>query len=356
MNPMQASIRRSQSGQRWLQVCVALAFGIAVFAQGGEIYSGDSDMKQFISELPANEHEIARQAFELARFNIAVSIFKRQGALDPSSISTDNLDSNAFIHWQMLVKEFDSVVWGDFFTGAMLIPGPWSSNAAVSFLYNPWWDTMMQLTLKYDQNDVCQITGLQLVSGEDFRGEEASAQASLEPVIPSKGTLAAAWFELVAKTNAEIEDKFEKASPDTVSFSSKIPENSLKPMVSRAALRLSLLREAFGNPGVAEEMLAYTQLLRQATSEEMSGVFQGEEQRKMFELFENLGPEFRASITPYGYWGRENDRVYLFVCLELPRIACLVYVHVGRDIDFEWFDLNDSQKYLELLRQAKEAK
>ena len=121
----------------------------------------------------------------------------------------------------------------------------------------------------------------------------------------------------------------------------------------RAVARLQLTREMLKNKGVMAEVLSWMKVLREATPQQAAKLPLDKDEQDMFKLLVLLGPDFRKGITPYGYWGKETERQYLFVCSDNPRLMMMVYVHVGKGLDFEWFDLNESNKYLKLAAQAR---
>lgn len=177
----------------------------------------------------------------------------------------------------------------------------------------------------------------------------------LEPVVSQKERMPLVWMDLVSKTVKAFDDKYGDTSclDDPLLFSNGYDEESQTICGVRAVARLQLTREMLKNKGVMAEVLSWMKVLREATPQQAAKLPLDPDEQNMFKLLILLGPDFRKGITPYGYWGKETERQYLFVCSDNPRLMMMVYVHVGKGLDFEWFDLNDSNKYLKLAAEAR---
>jgi hypothetical protein len=207
-----------------------------------------------------------------------------------------------------------------------------------------------------------RVNAFKIRCGEMFRGEKITLdKPSLESIIGIHGKpLPLVWMDMLSKTSKVFDDKYS----DISCLKNKQPfdENDIElnnfDFVSRnisgtrAVARLKLLQTMFSDKGITLEMMNWLKVLRDASEEQAAKLLQDED-LEMFKLLCKLGPEIREGITPYGYWGTETERQYLFVSGDIPRLVMMVYVHVGKGIDFEWFDMNEHEKYLKLLQEKR---
>lgn len=262
--------------------------------------------------------------------------------------------------WKMMqdVKNshFTPIFWSDFFTGATLINGPYNEKNAIVALYNVWWDAVLLFRLDAVENSPqWQITAFEFKSGEDFRSEKTGEIPSIDPVLARKGQQALVWMQLIQKTRAHFNAIFAGKTPSDFRFSNNFVASSRLPVQLRAAARMKLHQEMLQNKGVIIEMSAFLQLLRDMNAEKMKDVLKGDD-LQTFAYFATMPSGFRQTMMYYGYWGTERHRLYLYISTMNPNIICLLYINAGVRVNFEMFDLNDSEKYLDAIKNAQAGK
>lgn len=301
---------------------------------------------------------------ELIRMNMDIQNFREGGMRDIETADTKIFRSDVLAKWWPLQKMFKPVVWGDFFTGAILLQGASDNERRISALYNPWWDAIFLMRMEFAEGRFV-VNAFKIRCGEMFRGEKITLEKpSLEPVVGADGKpLPLVWMDLLAKTSKIFDEKYGHES----CLKNKQPFDENDVVVNdfdfvsrnvsgvRAVARLKLMQTMFGDKGITLEMMNWLKVLREATEEQAAKILQGDD-LEMFKLLAKLGAEIRGGITPYGYWGTETERQYLFVSGDIPRLVMMVYVHVGKGIEFEWFDLNERDRYLKLLEEKNAAK
>ena len=342
---------------KYLRILLAVGFLYGSFSHLSAVSASSVDttqMEQELEQLMNTENKAELQLVQQALVrNLVVWAFKHQGSLHPGKVSKKLFGSlDAYMTWMELKENFTDFAWGDFFTGAILLPGAAEADHAISGLYNPWWDALLLVELRPNQEREPRIVELELTSGEMLR-DDKSAGDGIETVFGLESHPVTNWMGLMSRSVKAFDDKYSETSclAKYPLLNMKTDETALTQIQYRTVWRLAQLDLLLKNHGVREEMLGLVSLLRTATAEQFATLFPGEAAREYFALLEKLGPQFRQSITAYGYWGKEEERQYCFVCADNPRIVLMVYVHVGRGGDFEWFDLSESEKYLQLDNQ-----
>ena len=314
--------------------------------------------EEFIRQLPAQDREKLREVSRLLAVNEAVNKLKDDYIREPEKHSSVSFRSIVGIKWKRMLKNsgFAPIFLSDLFTGALLINGPFGEKCAVAALYNPWWDALLFFRLEAAENGPpWKITSFELQSGEDFRGEPPSGIPSIDPVIAQKGRQALVWMRLIKATRARFDAVFSGKKPENCSFRNEFPPTSRLPVQLRAAARMKLHQTMLGNKGVIVEMSAFLQLLRGVKAEKMKAVLKGNDLRT-FRFFAALPVGFRRTMTYYGCWTTERQRLYLYISKMNPNIICLLYINAGVRVNFEMFDLNDSEKYLDVIGKAQSGK
>jgi hypothetical protein len=337
-------------------VCLCGLCMAASSVNGAEI---PPSVKKLLDKMPkdaANTQEV----IDLIRKNMHIQDFREKGMKDITTFDGRSL-FREYTKWMQLQKMFKPVVWGDFFTGAILMSGASDGERQISALYNPWWDAIFLMCLEMDKNKRYVVTAFKIRCGESFRDEKiALDKPSLEPLTGTEGKpLPLVWMELLSKTTKVFDDKYGNTSylKNKWAFDENDEELNNFDIVSRtmsgarAVAHLRLLQTMFGDMGITHEMMNWLKVLREATEEQVTKLLGGDD-LEMFKLLVALGPEIREGITPYGYWGTETERQYLFISGDIPRFAMMVYVHVGqsKDIEFEWFDMGLYKEYFEKIK------
>ena len=288
-------------------------------------------------------------AFEmktLVNINKRVLQFKQESYMTPKTVSNIYFTSAAWIKWNRMKSQsgFSPLFWSDFFTGCLIFNGSFSDNNAAVSLYNPWWDAILSLRMAKNTKDEWVISSFIFQSGEDFRQEKVSDPPSIDSVLPKEGRLGMIWMYLIKRTRESFNKKF--SNMESFVWSNDFPSSSHLPVQLRASARIQLLREIMNNQGVMVEVLAYAKLLKNANVNDIKRVFTNKDEQKIFALWAAMGKFFRKDITSYGSVVTEKNRLHIYVNAVNPRFVCLVYVNVGKERNFEWFDLDDSERFI----------
>ena len=344
------------------QMAIVCLYGLCLATQSVIGADALQDARELWTKLPEDApyyHEIV----DLIQKNMDIQKFRDAGMKDIETVNTTLFQDNVRHKWIGLQKMFKPVVWGDFFTGAILMTGASNEERQISALYNPWWDAIFLMRLERDDEHY-RVNAFKIRCGEMFRGEKISLdKPSLESVVGIQGKpLPLVWMELLSKTSKVFDAKY--SDPSCLKNKQPFDENDIElnnfDFVSRnisgarAVAHLKLMQTMFSDKGITLEMMNWLKVLREATEEQAVKILQNDDM-EMFKLLAKLGSEIRGGITPYGYWGTEMERQYLFVSGDIPRLVMMVYVHVGKGVEFEWFDMNEHDKYLKMLQEKKAA-
>ena len=314
--------------------------------------------EEFIKQLPAQDREKLREVSRLLAVNATVNKLKDGYIRKPEKHPSAFFRSIAGIKWRRMLKNsgFAPIFLSDLFTGASLMNGPSGEKCAIVALYNPWWDALLFFRLEAVENGPqWKISSFELQSGEDFRGERVPGLPSIDSVIAQKGRQALVWMRLIKATRARFDAVFSGKKPENCSFRNEFPPTSRLPVQLRAAARMKLHQAMLGNKGVIVEMSSFLLLLRGVKAEKMKAVLKGSDLRT-FRYFAALPVGFRRTMTCYGCWTTERQRLYLYISKMNPNIICLLYINVGVRVNFEMFDLNDSEKYLDAIEKVQSGK
>ncbi len=331
-----------------------LLAGISWAAEGTAQDQGKT-MDEFMKQFSKEDQEKVKELTTVLAVNATVNSFKEANIKAPEKDHLGVFKTLVGIKWKRMQKEsgFSPIFWSDFFTGAALMNGPYNEKNAVTALYNPWWDAILFFRLEAAADGPqWKITSFELKSGEEFRGEKSPEIPSIDSVIARKGQQALAWMRLIKATRARFNSCFTGSDPANYVFGNRFGSSSRLPVQLRAAARMKLHQVLFGNKGVIVEMMSFLQLLRGMPAEKMKDVLKGDDLRT-FSFFAAMPIGFRRTMTYYGYWGTERQRLYLYISKMNPNIICLLYIQVGFSVNFEMFDLNDSEKYLDAIEKAQ---
>lgn len=296
-----------------------------------------------------NNIQMQEELKNVVQLNTTVMQFRNSIMMNPAKDVSGFFHGLTKVRWKNMIKELEvePIFLSDFFTGALRMTGPYNSDTAISGLYNPWWDAILLLKAQHKDANKWNFVSFVLMSGEDFRKESANTIPAFDSVVASKGPQALAWMKLIKKTRDVFNKTFASGNILTEKFDDKVLKSSLKPMMLRAALRMKLHQDVLGRPGIQKEMLDYLLLLRKATPKQMQKVFNDDTSLQAFVLFCAMGKSFRQTMTYYGCWISENDRLYMYISKFSPQIVAVVHVQVNKAVEFEWYDLNESEKFLQ---------
>ena len=287
----------------------------------------------------------------LISINKRILQFKQESYMTPKKVGSSYFTPTSWIKWNRMKNKsgFSPLFWSDFFTGCLILNGPFSDNSAVVSLYNPWWDAILNLKMAKNTKNEWVISSFVFQSGEDFRQEKVSDPPSIDSVLPKEGRLGMIWMQLVKQTRESFNIKF--SDMGRFVWSNDFPSSSHLAVQLRAAARIQLLREIMNNQGLMVEVLAYAKLLKNANVNDIKRVFTNKDEQKIFALWAAMGKAFRSDITSYGSLATEKKRLHIYVNAANPRFVCLVYVNVGNGRNFEWFDLDDSEKFINAIKK-----
>ena len=305
--------------------------------------------EELAKQLPQEDAAHLDDILRLLRRNTTLFDLKRVGARKPNELPVTLFAGDGHTKWLNLRDTMTPIAWGDFFTGCLVLPGPETNGTSRSALYNPWWDAILLVWQRQQGEDLAPITDLRFMGGERFRGESVPARPSMDSIMPSSGNLEAVWLRLCAATFRAFNERFCAEPPPP--YPRKFNAEDETPLQLRATMRLAMTANLMKNAGARGEMLNFVRLLRKGKAEHFAKVFPGKMDNRFFSVLLKLDAERRGTITCYGYWGKETERLYCFICEANPRLVMMVYVHVGRAPDFELLDLNEADKYLQAMRK-----
>lgn len=314
--------------------------------------------EKLLRSLPKRDQENIKRLSIVLNVNKTVNQFRSDNIKHPENNHSKYFSSITGLKWKIMQREsnFTPIFWSDFFAGTTLLNGPYNERNAVVALYNVWWDAILCFRLEAVSNgSQWKISSFEFKSGEDFRREKNSEIPSFDSVIARKGQQALVWMQLIKKTRACFNSYFPTDDPANYKYSNTFIASSKLPVQLRAAARMKLYQQILKNKGVVVEMSSFLQLLRGVKAEKMKEIFKGED-FETFSLFASLPDGFRKTMTFYGYWGTEQQRLYLYISRVNSNIVCLLYINVGIQVNFEMFDLNDSEKYLDAIDAAQARK
>lgn len=330
-------------------------YAVTLFAQPQEL---SPDMQKFMKQFSKQDQEKVKELTTILAFNATVNKFKDNNIKSPEKDHLHFFSSLTGIKWKNMQKksDFTPIFWSDFFTGTTLINGPYNEKNAIVALYNVWWDAILLFRLDAVPNSPqWKISSFELKSGEEFRGEKSGEIPSIDSVIAQKRQQALVWMQLIKKTRACFNAYFTSNKSANYKFANTFNVSSKFPVQLRAAARMKLHQVMLKNKGVIVEMSSFLQLLRGIKAEKMKDVLKGDD-LQTFAYFASMPTGFRRTMTYYGYWGTERQRLYLYISKMNPNIICLLYINVGVRVNFEMFDLNDSEKYLDAIKNAQAGK
>ena len=337
-------------------ICIMLAVSASALMAGYKELS--PEMQKFMERFSKQDQENVKELTTVLAINATINSFRDNNVKSPEKDHLQFFGSLTGIKWKNMQKksDFTPIFWSDFFTGTTLINGPYNEKNAIVALYNVWWDAILFFRLDAVPNSPqWKISSFELKSGEFFRGEKTGEIPSIDSVIAQKGQQALVWMQLIKKTRNCFNSYFTTSDPANYKFSNSFEANSKLPVQLRAAARMKLHQVMLKNKGVIVEMSAFLQLLRGIKAEKMKDVLKGDD-LETFAYFASMPIGFRRTMTYYGYWGTERHRLYLYISKMNPNIICLLYINAGVRVNFEMFDLNDSEKYLDAIEKAQAEK
>lgn len=305
--------------------------------------------KTTLNKMSPDEKEQWKKVELLMQVNLPVMTLKMQMAKYPSSSKNNVWKPTTLVRWNRFKERsgFSALFWSDFFTGCVLFTGPYTQNKAFAMLYNPWWDAVFKVQLERTGNSAFQIIAFEMNSGEFFRSEKSKTGPNVDSALAQKSNQVIPWMKNISATRKHFDDKFSSNKVlEELTLSNDFDEEQHTPVQLRAIIRAKLMQTIWKNKGVTVEMMSFLGLLYKAQTKDIVEIFTDQADQRMFELFTRLGSRFRQDMTCYGYWGNETERMYLYVCVSNPRIVCMIFVHVGKNVEFEWYDLDEAEKYL----------
>ena len=266
--------------------------------------------------------------------------------------------------WNDVVTDIPSAQLRDFFAGANVLAGPVSQQqgktawSGVLGLYNPWWDAILVLRL----GDDLRIDRLALLGGEAFRGEELGQAPSTSTVIPVAEPLSQAVLRVQSKTMARFRELYPKGS---AANAGRIPprgvSRELAAVKTRAALRQRLM-QAFvasgkNDGGLATVAARAQDALRHGDADSLKRLFADSTRFAFCDTFTEIPAEIREGFSLYGFLTGGNGSLFVFLNPAMPNLYASVTFPAGRETNpgagnviFEWFDLANADKLLEVTK------
>lgn len=271
----------------------------------------------------------------------------------PAAAMRDRLVSAGFLPEQA----------ADFFSAAMVLPGPHDERAAIFAYWNPFWDALL-----FVRANPPRVEALAFTSGERFRGEEpAEGAEAVKTVLPGdSSTLSENLWRIHVATVDEMRRRFPEGAGAPVEFDGAL-ELALAPeeesiVQSRAALRLKLAAMLAGSKTNAVVAAKCLSLLRSAPEMELRRFFDDRALRSFCKSLARLPAPIREGFELHGYVPAREGTLFVFASEAAPRIYATVSFPAGRldgpfagAVQMEWYDLATAPELLSALSSRKEA-
>lgn len=297
-------------------------------------------------------------------FGTAVGQFRELASARPAAAVEYYFGRTASTKWKLRFShEFSAQQITDFFTGAVALTGPQNAKRGVWGLYNPWWDAMIFLDLRVNDDGgekraPISVESFAWLSGETVRGEAKESQDAdirCATVVPGPDPISVeVWRSTSASKRAfsaclPLEGKVDFSPVQKMELQSD-SALELKRMQIRSALRLKgasvLLKED------AERLKAreLRRLLVVGSPHAIDEAFRDADSDVLKDTFKEMPGLFRKNFSTYGYLRTNQGRQFLFVNSKVPRLYATITIPEGTTkpaMALEWFDLAQSEQLLE---------
>lgn len=291
----------------------------------------------------------------------ALDDFRQLGMETPAKAIKNYLTVGAETDWKIRVSGgLSDALLSDFFTGAVVLPGPAEKGQGVGALFNPWWDGLLLVRLDLNGKTAAGREGiaireLNFLSGETFRGEKTTEEISTKTVVPEKDPLS---VEVWRVTSATVR-RFETLFPDgakvsygkfALTLAGLDLSKEMERLQVRAGLRLRLTQIFLGDKSAVGKAAVFTGLIRNGNHFQLFSCFRDKDCFGLLRTLSEMPEMFRRDFTPYGYIATTEGAQHLFVNRRIPRLYALAAIPKdvkAKPASLEWYDLEQSGKLLE---------
>ena len=287
-----------------------------------------------------------------------VTDFHRMAMGEPDMAAEKYFDNRCFRRWKQRMEPLRKQQLIDFFVGSMEITGSYDKTSAVSALYNPFWDVILLLELKFpEEGGYGTVTKFAMLAGETFRGEKPD-KYPFKTVVAKKPF----FIELAtvfSKTAEQFDKTFpQKATPSLGEFALSSLEDELKLIGIRSLLRIKYMKDMLSNKEDAKIMKSLQVMMQYGQRDSFNKLFWDGKADKHICTITDLPEEIREQFVIYSYFQRPDATVFTYIPLFMPRLVATVTILKDQDKApiLEMYDLNESKAILEIYKKHREVK
>ena len=326
--------------------------GRGVFLRGSSLFAAVAVLfclgliAQNAAEVPdVNELRPALQAMG------TVTEFHRMAIGEPEMAAEKYFENRCFRRWKQRMEPLRKEFLTDFFVGAMEITGSYDKTAAVSAIYNPFWDAILLLELKLpEEGGHGTIAKFAMLAGETFRGEKPGKYPF--KTVVAKGSFIIELATVFSKTAEHFDKTFpQKATPSLGDYAVFNLEDEMKLFGLRSAMRLALMRDMMGDKESVKIMTGLQLVLQIGQRNDFQKIFWDGKQITDIRTITDLPKDVREQFVIYSYFQRPDAAVFTYIPLFMPRLVATIVIpkDESKAPSLEVYDLNDSKDILKLL-------
>ena len=294
---------------------------------------------------------------DFVKLTMTFDEFRKLAAEAPEKAAEGFFDTRTKLRWERLTKDFSREQLRDFFLGALIFHGGFSTESAVAGFYNPWWDAIL-LTESSGLPGIPKISKFYFLAGETFRGEKITEIPDYSGVVSFKDPLSINVTKLQQKTLAAFNKLYSSIKQNSLlEHPDSRDKDNMKAIEMRSAIRLKLISELIANKAHYKEAWYLAQIMQTGVKRDFKQIFTVDGNQGIIQNFLGLNPELRRGFIPYGYVNSKNGRMYIFINYEVPRLFATASLGGGwRNTIFEWYDFGLGDKLLEIWNSKGEVK
>ena len=275
-----------------------------------------------------------------------VTEFHRMAMGDPDVAVETFFENRCLRRWRHRMELLKKPQLVDFFVGAMEITGSYDRENAVSAIYNPFWDTILLLELRFpEMGGKASVAKFALLSGETFRGEKP-AEKPYATVISNERPQIVELATVYSKTAERFDMKFPMKSPPNLGeYAFPDMEEEMKLIAARSALRLKLIKSLLVDKAETKLMKNMQILLQHGRRDDFRQLFWNGKYDTHIRTLMAMPDDVREQFVLYYYCKRPNYSVFMYIPLFMPRLVAVVTLPKDDALapTLEIHDLNDSK-------------
>lgn len=288
----------------------------------------------------------------LAKYAMQESAFQKLAVTDAAGAAKAFMDKKTQMRWRKITTNFSQEQIADFFTGAIVFRGTISNQGSVAGFYNPWWDTIL-LVWSHGLPDVPKINRFIFLAGEIFRRDSLATTPATSTIVPLTNPLVVEAAQKISSTKKYFESSFDTADKCSDYFPTYDADANEIIIQTRSALRLKLILMLLKNNRHYREAYAMCSLLAEGNPKRIKKLFPSANEAGFIRTYCGLNSMLRNDFVPYGYLPIKNGRMYLMINKAFPRLLVTMTLGSETDNSLEWYDLNESEKILQIWNSRK---